>query len=378
MPGVLTAVKAVPSRPGLTVGLDALLESRAADVSAPLVAVVAHPDDDTFACSGTVALHADEPDFRFTLVHATSGEAGMISDPSLATRENLGAVREEEDRRSWIALGREPDRHEFLRYPDGGVADVPFDELVERIAAILREERPDVVITFGPEGVTGHADHITVGRATTEAFHRCRVDGSDGFRRLLYSSIPNSMIERFNEELVASGKEPIDPTQPFQPRGVPDRDDRRRRRLLERRRSQAGGDPRTSHAGQRLLRRARGRGVPARDPRDRVAGTRGRLAPCSATCSRVWTDDPRRTVGSSAMDVEIRTIAEDEFEDCLRAIELSFSGGVTPEDLTRERLVAEIGSMPRGRRRRPDGRWRHGREPSASRFREARRSRRRA
>ncbi len=145
----------------------------------------------------------------------------MISDPSLATRANLGAVREEEDRRSWIALGRVPDRHEFLRYPDGGVADAPFDELVERIAAILREERPDVVITFGPEGVTGHADHITAGRAATEAFRRCRV-GSDGLARLLYSSIPNSMIERFNEELVASGKEPIDPTQPFQPRGVPD------------------------------------------------------------------------------------------------------------------------------------------------------------
>jgi LmbE family N-acetylglucosaminyl deacetylase len=190
-------------------------------VSRRLVTVVAHPDDDTFACSGSVALHAGEPGFRFTLVHLTSGEGGMISDPSLATRANLGAVREEEDRRSWIALGRAPDRHEFLRYPDGGVADAPFDELVERIAAILREERPDVVITFGPEGVTGHADHITVGRATTEAFRRCRV-GSDGLERLLYSSIPNSMIERFNEELVASGKEPIDPTQPFQPRGVPD------------------------------------------------------------------------------------------------------------------------------------------------------------
>jgi LmbE family N-acetylglucosaminyl deacetylase len=191
-------------------------------VSRRLATVVAHPDDDTFACAGTVALHAHEQGFRFTLVHVTSGEAGMISDPSLATRENLGDVREEEDRRSWIALGRVPDRHEFLRYPDGGADDVPFDELVDRIAAILREERPDVVITFGPEGVTGHADHITAGKATTEAFHRCRKERGDGFRGLLYSSLPNSMIERFNAELVARGREPIDPTQPFQPRGVPD------------------------------------------------------------------------------------------------------------------------------------------------------------
>jgi LmbE family N-acetylglucosaminyl deacetylase len=187
-----------------------------------MVTVVAHPDDDTFACSGSVALHAHEQGFRFALVHVTSGEAGMISDPSLATREDLGEVREEEDRRSWIALGRVPERHEFLRYPDGGVADVPFDELVERIAMILRDERPDVTITFGPEGVTGHEDHITVGSATTEAFHRCRAAGGAGFRRLLYSSLSGSMIERFNAELVAKGQEPIDSSQPFQPRGVPD------------------------------------------------------------------------------------------------------------------------------------------------------------
>jgi LmbE family N-acetylglucosaminyl deacetylase len=187
-----------------------------------LAAVVAHPDDDTFACSGSVALHAHEPEFRFSLVHVTSGEAGMISDPSLATRETLGEVREQEDRRSWIALGRTPDRHDFLRYPDGGLGEVSLDELVDRIARILRDEHPDVVITFGPEGVTGHIDHVTVGRATTEAFHRCRVEGGDGFRRLLYSSLPRSMLEGFNADLVARGQEPIDSTQPFQPRAVPD------------------------------------------------------------------------------------------------------------------------------------------------------------
>jgi LmbE family N-acetylglucosaminyl deacetylase len=187
-----------------------------------LAAVVAHPDDDTFASSGSVALHAHEAGFRFTLIHVTSGEAGMISDPTLATRASLGTVREEEDRRSWIALGRVPDRHEFLRYPDGGLGDVPFDSLVARIAEILEHERPDVVITFGPEGVTGHIDHITAGRAATEAFHRCRETGGEGFRRLLYSSISASTLDAFSAELVARGQDPIDPTQPFQPRAVPD------------------------------------------------------------------------------------------------------------------------------------------------------------
>jgi LmbE family N-acetylglucosaminyl deacetylase len=191
-------------------------------VSRHLAAVVAHPDDDTWSVAGTIALHADDPDFRFTLIHVTSGEAGMISDPSLATRETLGAVREEEDRRSWIALGRAPDRHEWLRYPDHRIEEQPFDELVERIAEILLAERPDVVVTFGPDGVTGHPDHITVGRAATAAFHRGRGDGLGGFQRLVHSAIPGSTIVAWNERLVASGREPFDPTELYQPRGVPD------------------------------------------------------------------------------------------------------------------------------------------------------------
>jgi LmbE family N-acetylglucosaminyl deacetylase len=184
--------------------------------------VVAHPDDDTFGCSGTVALHAEDPDLRFTLVHVTSGEKGQIADPSLATPQTLGAVREEEDRRSWLTLGRGPDRHEWLHYPDHDVEAAPFDELVATIAAIFREERPDVVMTFGPEGVSGHPDHITVGRAASEAFHGLRDQGLGGFRRLLHHALPQSMLDAWNQALVAQGKEPMDPTQLYMPRGVPD------------------------------------------------------------------------------------------------------------------------------------------------------------
>ncbi len=191
-------------------------------MSRTFAAVVAHPDDDIFGVAGSVALHATDAGFRFVLVHATSGEAGPIADPALATPETLGRVREEEDRRSWIVLGREPDRHEWLRYPDHGLADTSFEELVDRIAAILRDERPDVVTTFGPDGITGHPDHVTVGAATTEAFHRLRREGAGGFRRLLQVAIPQSMLDVWNERLVAAGREPMDPTQLYQPRGVPD------------------------------------------------------------------------------------------------------------------------------------------------------------
>ncbi|HEY6567559.1 MAG TPA: PIG-L family deacetylase [Actinomycetota bacterium] len=187
-----------------------------------LAVIVAHPDDDTFSCAGTVALHADDPDLHFVLIHVTSGERGKIAQGSGATPETLGEVREEEDRRSWVALGREPDRHEWLRYPDHSVADADRDELAERIATILREERPDVVSTFGPDGITGHPDHVVAGEAASTAFHQVRGEGGPGLSRLLHQAIPQSMLDGWNEQLIAAGKEPMDPTEAYQPRGVPD------------------------------------------------------------------------------------------------------------------------------------------------------------
>lgn len=75
-----------------------------------LVAVFAHPDDDAYGIAGTVALHAEDPEFRFVLVLATDGAAGDIREGFPATRETLGAVRRAEDEAAWRALGREPDR----------------------------------------------------------------------------------------------------------------------------------------------------------------------------------------------------------------------------------------------------------------------------
>jgi LmbE family N-acetylglucosaminyl deacetylase len=185
-----------------------------------LAAVFAHPDDDTYSVAGSMALHAGE-DVRVIVVLATSGEAGQIADPSLAARENLGRVREQEDVDSWKEIGV-PAEHHFLRFPDGGVGEVPTQELAGRVAEALREARPDIVATFGPEGVTGHEDHIAAGKAATEAFHRLRAEGGGGFHRLLYGSIPQNAMDRLAVEFRERGLEPPDPTEPFQPRGVPD------------------------------------------------------------------------------------------------------------------------------------------------------------
>lgn len=191
----------------------------APDLSVALV--VAHPDDDAYGMAGTVALHARNPRFRFILVHATDGGAGGIAPGVEAAPEALGDFRRREDEAAWQAHGRPPDRHEWLGYPDGVLAAVPFEDLVHRISEILRVERPRVVCTFGPDGITGHPDHITVGRATDAAFTRLREQGV-GMERLLHGGLRESTFRRWNTLRRDLGLDPWDPARIYHIRPVPD------------------------------------------------------------------------------------------------------------------------------------------------------------
>jgi len=183
--------------------------------------VFAHPDDDTYGVAGSLALHAND-ELQLTVIMATSGGSGRIADPSLATRETLGRVREAEDVESWRALGFDPDVR-FLRHPDGGLARIPREHLVLEVRDLLEETAPEVVVTFGPDGITGHEDHVAIGAVATEAFQATRTSSSGRtFSRLLHNVVPQSSLDRLNELFRERGLEPMDPTQPFMPRGVPD------------------------------------------------------------------------------------------------------------------------------------------------------------
>jgi LmbE family N-acetylglucosaminyl deacetylase len=163
-------------------------------VTLRLAGVFAHPDDDAYLIGGTLLLHRGRVDP--TLIFATSGEAGPISDPSLATRETLGRVRESEQRAFLDVTGLDA-RVEWLRHPDYYLPNVPLDRLVAEIERVLRDVRPHVVVTFGPDGLTSHHDHIRVGEATTSAFHSAR-NGDDGaFQRLYYVALARSDVDRF-------------------------------------------------------------------------------------------------------------------------------------------------------------------------------------
>lgn len=187
-----------------------------------LALVVAHPDDDAYGLAGTVALHEDDPEFRFVLVHATDGGAGLVDPAYPPVQEPLGRIRRREMDAAWVAHGRPPDRHEWLDYDDGEVARVPFGELVERISGILGEERPDVVATFGPEGLTGHPDHIAVGAATDAAFARLCAEDGPGLQRLLHGAVRRSTWERWNRGRLLRGLRPWEPGRTYDLHPVPD------------------------------------------------------------------------------------------------------------------------------------------------------------
>ena len=133
-----------------------------------LLAVFAHPDDESLAMGGTLARYA-RAGVEVSLVCATRGEWGSISDPALATRENLAEVREDELRAACQVLGIS--QLHFLDCPDSDVNHTDWPEVEEKIVRHIRKLRPDVVVTFGPDGLYGHPDHIAVSTLATAAFN---------------------------------------------------------------------------------------------------------------------------------------------------------------------------------------------------------------
>jgi LmbE family N-acetylglucosaminyl deacetylase len=184
-----------------------------------LVGVFAHPDDDVYSIGGSMALERDRLDV--TLVFCTSGDAGPIWIDGVQ-REDLGPVREREQAASMTALAVDADVR-FLRHPDYHLPEVPFDDLVGQIEAVLREVRPQLVVTFGPDGWSGHHDHARAGEATDAAFGRLRDDVGLG-ARLLHVGIPVSVVDRFDAELRAAGDPDREARSLLALRGVPDED----------------------------------------------------------------------------------------------------------------------------------------------------------
>jgi LmbE family N-acetylglucosaminyl deacetylase len=145
-----------------------------------LLAVLAHPDDESFGPGGTLALYAQRG-VAVHLVCATRGEVGQADPELLRGHASLADLRETELRCASAILGLAS--VSFLDYRDSGMpgsadnnhpqalAAAPPTEVAGKIVRCIRETRPDVVVTFDPIGGYRHPDHIAVQRATLQAFH---------------------------------------------------------------------------------------------------------------------------------------------------------------------------------------------------------------
>lgn len=135
-----------------------------ADLGA-ILGVWAHPDDETYLSGGVMAAAADRGQ-PVACVTATAGEHGT-DEPARWPPQRLARLRAQELDRALRVLG--VGAHHWLGYVDRRCAEAPHDEAVDRLAAILERFQPDTVLTFGPDGITGHPDHITVGRWARQA-----------------------------------------------------------------------------------------------------------------------------------------------------------------------------------------------------------------
>ncbi len=146
-----------------------------------LLAVLAHPDDETFGMGGTLALYAHRGDNVY-LVCATRGEVGTVDPEHMRHFQSIGELREAELRCAAEHLGLKDVF--FLGYRDSGMpgsadnrhpdAQVahPVDEVAGKVVKYIRELKPDVVLTFDPIGGYRHPDHIHIHDATLLAFER--------------------------------------------------------------------------------------------------------------------------------------------------------------------------------------------------------------
>src|SRR5690348_13007513 len=136
-----------------------------------LMAVFAHPGDETLGVGGTLAKYAAEG-VEIGLITATRGDAGRYrgirpGEPGHPGQAGLGAIRETELRAAAAVLGiREV---LVLDYHDQHLDRADPAEAISRISTELRRFRPDVVLTFGPDGAYGHPDHIAISQFTTAA-----------------------------------------------------------------------------------------------------------------------------------------------------------------------------------------------------------------
>lgn len=155
-----------------------------------ILSIWAHPDDETYLAGGVMAA-ARRAGQRVVCVSITAGERGT-DDPDRWPPGRLAETRRWEAAAAMAVLGVA--EHEVLAFPDGGVQ--PADELaLRRVGTLIDMVDPDTILTFGPDGMTFHPDHIAVHQWVTAAWH-----ASGHEARLLYATSSVEFIDRYRDQ----------------------------------------------------------------------------------------------------------------------------------------------------------------------------------
>lgn len=158
-----------------------------------ILAVLAHPDDESTFLGGTIPKYVKQG-VIVDLICATRGEKGNRLD--VLGDIDLGDAREAELRAA-AAIIKIRNIY-FLGYIDGTMEKSNADEITNKVLEIMQQIRPEIVITFGPDGYTGHKDHVTIGEATTRAFNKVLATSIQP-RKLFYVTIPESVVPNADE-----------------------------------------------------------------------------------------------------------------------------------------------------------------------------------
>lgn len=154
---------------------------------ATLLGVWAHPDDEAYLSAGLMARFIEAGD-RVVCIHATDGERGT-PDPDAWPPARLARVRVAELAASLAALGVTESMR--LGLPDGGLDALDATSAIDTITDVVTSVQPDLVVTFGPDGMTGHPDHRAVSRWATTAWQRAGMPGE-----LLYATTTEEFVAR--------------------------------------------------------------------------------------------------------------------------------------------------------------------------------------
>lgn len=149
--------------------------------------VGAHPDDETF-CSGGILAVAARNGQRVLCITATRGEKG-VQDEQRWPAARIAEIRENELSAALVELG--VTEHHWLSYRDGECATAGEDDAAHTITAFIEHNHVDSVITFGPDGLTGHSDHRTMSRWVDGAVHN-----STRKPRIFHIAQPRETYER--------------------------------------------------------------------------------------------------------------------------------------------------------------------------------------